>query len=56
LQIEERAEEEAAPQTDAPEALQQTLPVPEEMADEPVGSPTPLDQTAAEAAPQEPQE
>jgi segregation and condensation protein B len=56
LQIEERAEEEAAPRSDAPEALQHTLRAPENMADEPVGSPTPLDQTAAEAAPQEPQE
>ena len=56
LQIEERAEEEAASQTDAPVVSQQVLPAPEEMADEPVGSATPPDETAAEVAPQEPQE
>jgi segregation and condensation protein B len=57
LQIEERADEEAASQTDAPVTSQQTLPAPEEeMADDPVGFATPPDETAAEAAPQEPQE
>ncbi|MEO8806330.1 MAG: SMC-Scp complex subunit ScpB [Burkholderiaceae bacterium] len=55
LQIEESAED-AAPQSDAAETVQQAPAPPEDMADEIVGSPTPPDEPAAEAAPEETQE
>jgi len=57
LQIEESTEDEAvAPQSDATEPVPQALAAPEDVADEPVGSPTPPDEPAAQAAPEEPQE
>ena len=54
LQIEERADDPAA--AEAPDAELQTLAEHEDPADEPVGTPTPQDDPAAEAAPEEPQE
>jgi segregation and condensation protein B len=58
LQIEDGAEPDgadAAPH-DVPEAAQQALPLPQTAADETVGPLIPPDETAAPAAPQEPQE
>lgn len=56
LQIEEGAAEAASSADDVPEAPEAALPAPEVVADEPVSPLTPSDKTAADAAPEEPQE
>lgn len=58
LQIEEGAaqDDSESPDHDVPEAAQQALPLSQTAADETASPPTPPDETAAKAAPEEPQE